>query len=297
MANPVGLRLTEGGRIEYYDSNGFYLENGDHVMVNSEHGYTVAQVAEAHPYIPRELLPETLEQVLERATESDLAYRQELDALEAEALSTCRELVAEHRLKMQMERAIYTSDQTKLIFHFTADNRVDFRALVRDLAAIFHTRIELRQIGVREDAKLSGGVGCCGRELCCATFLKDFEPVSIKMVKTQNLSLNPSKISGHCGRLMCCLGFEQEAYVEARKVLPRIGHKIRTPQGQGQVVDLDLLRERITVQLEGEGDEGRLTYPAQELGYGHKDEDRERTCAGCSKHARRQTEHAVSERS
>lgn len=289
MDNPVGLRLHEGGRIEYYDKQDLRLQDGDKVMINTEYGTGVAEVVHAIPYVPREYMPEKLEPVLSLATEEDLAYSEQLEAMAAEALEICREKVRQHGLSMAVERAIYTTTRSKLIFHFTAENRVDFRALVRDLASIFHTRIELLQIGVREDAKLSGGIGGCGRELCCATFLNGFEPVSIKMVKTQNLSLNPNKISGHCGRLMCCLNYEQDAYVEARKSLPRYGYTVTTPQGSGTVVDLDLLQERITVQIDGEGDEGRLVFAAQELGYGtRREEDSERakphSCTGCGKH-------------
>ena len=284
MDNPIGLRLHEGGRIEYYDRGDLYLQDGDKVMIENDYGTCVADVVQARPYLPREYMPENLDPVLSVATEEDLIYAEDLDLAAQEALAICRERVLAHNLKMYVERAIYTSTRNKLIFHFTADNRVDFRDLVRDLASIFHTRIELRQIGVREDAQMCGGVGVCGRELCCATFIYEFSPVSIKMVKTQNMSLNPSKISGHCGRLMCCLTYEQDAYVEARRSLPKVGFTVRTPQGSGTVVDLDLLRELITVVVDG--DDTDYIYPAHELGYGTvRDEGCESGgCGGCGAH-------------
>jgi cell fate regulator YaaT (PSP1 superfamily) len=208
----VGVRFKKAGKVYYFDPAGLDLAEGEMVIVETARGVEAGEVIKEPQQVNEEEIVAPLKQVLRRATAADLEKLAENERLEQEALAICQEKIAKHNLEMDLVDVDYTFDGSKIMFYFTADGRVDFRELVRDLASVFRTRIELRQIGVRDEAKMRGGIGPCGRELCCATFLRDFEPVSIKMAKQQNLSLNPAKISGICGRLMCCLRFETDSY-------------------------------------------------------------------------------------
>lgn len=249
MYNVVGVRFKKAGKIYYFDPAQFELQVGQYVIVETARGIEygkvvvpIKQVAEGEVILP-------LKQVVRPADERDsLQVEGNLsESKEAFAIATTK--IIEHKLEMKLVDVEYTFDRNKIIFYFTAEGRVDFRDLVKDLASIFRTRIELRQIGVRDEAKLLGGIGPCGRMLCCSTFLGDFEPVSIKMAKDQNLSLNPSKISGLCGRLMCCLKYENDDYEEAKAGMPDIGEFTKTPDGKGKVVGLNVLERLIQVQL------------------------------------------------
>lgn len=212
MVRVVGVRFRRAGKIYYFDPDGFNLAVGDKVLVETVRGIEYGEVVVAPKEVPEEQVVNPLKPVIRRATAEDAEVVKANAAREKEAFSICQQKIREHGLPMKLVGAEYTFDRSKLIFYFTSEGRVDFRQLVRDLAAVFRTRIELRQIGVRDEAKLLGGLGCCGRELCCASFLGEFDPVSIRMAKEQNLSLNPGKISGICGRLMCCLRFENDLY-------------------------------------------------------------------------------------
>jgi cell fate regulator YaaT (PSP1 superfamily) len=221
-------------------------------------------IAEEALDLPVEQLIKPLRPVLRLADHEDLKRYEEKKKREKEAFVLCQEKVASRGLKMNLVDAEYSFDGKKLVFYFTADGRVDFRELVKDLAAVFRTRIELRQIGVRDQAKMVGGLGLCGRELCCCAFLNDFVPVSIKMAKEQGLSMNPTKISGACGRLMCCLKYEQEAYEDAHSRLPKQGDVVMIAAGRGTVVSVDLLREKVTVRLDNEDEPDLVTVPGEE---------------------------------
>lgn len=245
----VGVRFKTAGKIYYFDPAGLTIEKDDYVIVETARGVEIGKVVIEMREVHEDDVVLPLKRVIRVATEEDLAIVKQNEREAQEALSLCEEKVVEHDLPMKLIDVEYTFDRNKIIFYFTADGRVDFRELVKDLAAIFRTRIELRQIGVRDEAKMLGGIGPCGRMLCCSTFLGDFEPVSIKMAKDQNLSLNPTKISGLCGRLMCCLKYENELYEEAKRELPDIGHMIQTPNGEGKVVGLNMLERLIQVEL------------------------------------------------
>lgn len=250
MIEVVGVRFKKAGKIYYFDPGGVELASGDPVIVETARGVECGEVVVAPKEVAEEDVVQPLKRVLRRATPADLCQVEENKKKEKTAFDICLQKIEKHGLPMKLVDVEYTFDNSKIVFYFTAEGRVDFRELVKDLASVFRTRIELRQIGVRDEAKMLGGLGPCGRPLCCATFLGDFEPVSIKMAKEQNLSLNPSKISGICGRLMCCLKFETELYKEAREELPSVGESVLTPEGQeGKVVDINLLKESVTVEL------------------------------------------------
>jgi len=252
MAMIVGVRFTNGGKIYDFDSGNMQFLPGDKVMVETARGIECGEVVRANRECkePRE----DLKPVVRRATPEDLA-RMEQNARKArEAMKVCQERIAAHKLDMKLVDAEYAFDNSKLTFNFTADGRVDFRNLVKDLAATLHTRIELHQIGVRDEAKKLGGMGICGQPFCCSRFLKDFQPVSIKMAKEQGLSLNPTKISGSCGRLMCCLQYEQSVYEELNKLTPKNGTTVNTPEGRGTVVDCNILTGKMKVRLDKEPD-------------------------------------------
>ncbi|RDI38391.1 PSP1 domain-containing protein [Falsibacillus pallidus] len=249
MYEVVGIRFKKAGKIYYFDPGDFAVEKGSYVIVETargvEHGKVVVerkQVGEHDVVLP-------LKKVIRIADHKDRMIIDENRAAAKEAYEVCCDKIIEHQLDMKLVDVEYTFDRNKVIFYFTADGRVDFRELVKDLAAIFRTRIELRQIGVRDEAKMLGGIGPCGRMLCCSTFLGDFEPVSIKMAKDQNLSLNPTKISGLCGRLMCCLKYENDEYEAAKEELPDLGEIIKTPLGSGKVVGLNILERVLQVNL------------------------------------------------
>jgi len=245
----VGVRFKKAGKIYYFDPNGFDINKDDYVIVETIRGIEFGKVVVGKKQVDENDIVLPLKKVIRVADEKDRIIVQENNEAAKEAFEICLKKVEEHGLEMKLVDVEYTFDRNKVIFYFTADGRVDFRELVKDLAAIFKTRIELRQIGVRDEAKMLGGIGPCGRMLCCSTFLGDFEPVSIKMAKDQNLSLNPTKISGLCGRLMCCLKYENDEYETAKEQLPDIGEMIDTPNGKGKVVGLNILERILQVEL------------------------------------------------
>lgn len=245
MATVVGVRFKKAGKIYYFDPGNHDYEKGTPVIVETARGIEFGRVEIVNRTVEDNSIIQPLKKVIRIATKEDEEIERQNKIKEKEAFEICIEKIRKHNLDMKLIDVEFTFDTNKIIFYFTSDGRVDFRELVKDLAAIFKTRIELRQIGVRDEAKLLNGIGICGRTLCCATFLGDFQPVSIKMAKDQNLSLNPTKISGICGRLMCCLKYEEETYEDLTKNLPREGDIIRTPQGDGEVLSVNLLRQMV----------------------------------------------------
>ncbi|QTN01239.1 stage 0 sporulation protein [Sediminibacillus dalangtanensis] len=263
MVEVIGVRFKKAGKIYYFDPAGNIISKDDYVIVETVRGIEFGKVVISNKRVDEEDVVLPLKKVIRLATEKDKLSVVENQESSHEAHRICEQKIREHNLDMNLVEVEYTFDRNKVIFYFTADGRVDFRNLVKDLASVFKTRIELRQIGVRDEAKLLGGVGPCGRMLCCSTFLGDFEPVSIKMAKDQNLSLNPAKISGLCGRLMCCLKYENDEYETAKKILPDLGEKITTGYGAGKVVGLNIL-ERL-VQIEIPEKERVIEYTIDEL--------------------------------
>ena len=249
-AEVVDIQFRAGQKVYYFDPVGHTCKAGDHVIIDTARGPEYGICAAGNHHIPMKDVVAPLRCVLRHATAEDERTVARNRAEEKRAFDICMQKVAEHGLDMQLVSAEYAFDGSKILFFFTADERVDFRELVKNLASIFHTRIELRQIGVRDKAKMVGGLGICGRPFCCASFLDDFQPVSIKMAKTQNLSLNPTKISGTCGRLMCCLKYEQDAYEDLLRTAPKAESFVDTPEGRGTVVEVDLLRQRVKVRME-----------------------------------------------
>ena len=246
----VDIQFRPGQKIYFFSPNGLKLQAGEHVIIDTARGAEFGICAGGNHKIPQKDVVAPLRKILRKATAQDLKTVTENRAKEKRAFDACMQKIGSHGLDMQLVSAEYAFDGSKILFYFTADERVDFRELVKDLASMFHTRIELRQIGVRDKAKMVGGLGICGRPFCCASFLDDFQPVSIKMAKTQNLSLNPTKISGTCGRLMCCLKYEQDAYEDLIRSSPKLESFVDTPEGRGTVVELDLLRQRVKVRME-----------------------------------------------
>ncbi|MDQ0202107.1 PSP1 domain-containing protein [Neobacillus ginsengisoli] len=249
MYDVVGVRFKKAGKIYYFDPGDLSIQKDDFVIVETVRGVEYGKAVIARKQVEEHDVVLPLKKVVRIADQKDKMIVDENKQAAHEAYEVCNEKVNEHQLDMKLVDVEYTFDRNKVIFYFTADGRVDFRELVKDLAAIFRTRIELRQIGVRDEAKMLGGIGPCGRMLCCSTFLGDFDPVSIKMAKDQNLSLNPTKISGLCGRLMCCLKYENDEYESAKEQLPDLGEIILTPQGQGKVVGLNILERVLQVEL------------------------------------------------
>ena len=245
----VGVKFKKPGKTYYFDPNGLELKNGDNVIVETALGDEYGEIIIGNKDVSEESLNAPLKKVIRIATDEDAKSYKEYKQKEEDALLKCQEKIEKHKLDMKLVDAEYKFDGSKLIFYFTADGRIDFRELVKDLAAIFKTRIELRQIGVRDEIRRIGGNGACGRELCCCSFLGNFETVSIKMAKEQNISLNPSKISGCCGRLMCCLKYEQNVYEEKLSRLPKIGAIVKTEEGEGEVCGIETLKEIIKVKL------------------------------------------------
>ncbi len=254
MAEVIGVRFKEVGKIYYFDPDSKKLKKGEKVIVETVRGVECGEVALENREISDEEIVKPLKKLIRKATERDLATLEENKKKEASAFETCQRKIAEHKLDMKLVDVEYTFDGGKVLFYFTADGRVDFRELVKDLASVFRTRIELRQIGVRDEAKMVGGLGICGRPFCCRSFLGDFQPVSIKMAKEQGLSLNPTKISGTCGRLMCCLKYEQNAYEHLLKITPKPGAIVETAEGVGTVVDFSLLTGTLKVKLNNNPD-------------------------------------------
>ena len=249
MYKVIGVRFKKAGKIYYFDPLNYELTIDDYVIVETARGVEYGKVAIATQEVDENDVVLPLKKIIRPAEENDVDKVEENNLEAQKAFSIGAEKIHEHQLDMKLVDVEYTFDKNKIIFYFTAEGRVDFRNLVKDLASIFRTRIELRQIGVRDEAKMLGGIGPCGRMLCCSTFLGDFEPVSIKMAKDQNLSLNPSKISGLCGRLMCCLKYENDEYEDAKKKMPDVGAKVVTPEGPGKVVGLNLLEHVLQVSL------------------------------------------------
>ena len=254
MANIIGVRFKKPGKIYFFDPDGIQIEQGKYVIVETAMGKEYGEVAIANRIIPDDKLVKPLKKIIRVATNKDRKQHEENKEKEKEALKICEKKVKEHGLDMKLTDVEYKFDRSKLLFFFKADGRIDFRELVKDLAAIYKTRIELRQIGVRDEVKRIGGNGVCGRELCCCSFLSDFEAVSIKMAKEQNISLNPSKISGNCGRLMCCLKYESDVYEEKLKRLPNVGAIVKTEDGEGEVDNIETLKEVVRVKIkDGDG--------------------------------------------
>lgn len=249
MKTIIGVRFRKPGKIYFFDPGDIKIERGINVIVETSQGQEFGEVMIANREIPDEKLSAPLKKIVRVATDKDVEHEKENKKKEQEAFEICQEKIKEHKLDMNLTEVEYKFDNSKLVFFFTADGRIDFRELVKDLAAIFHTRIELRQIGVRDEVKRLGGNGMCGRELCCCSFLRNFENVSIKMAKEQNYSLNPSKISGNCGRLMCCLKYEQDVYDEKLSRLPKIGAIVKTPDGEGEITGIETLKERVKVKF------------------------------------------------
>lgn len=249
MKRLVGVRFKKLGKIYFFDSKWLEVKKGEHVIVETDQGEDIAEVVIPNRIIDDEKLTIPLNKILRFASEKDLKHAEECRKKEQEAYEYCNKKIKEYNLDMTLTDVELKFDNSKLLFSFTSEGRVDFRELVKDLAAVYRTRIELRQIGVRDEVKKIGGNGICGRELCCCSFLRDFETVSIKMAKEQNLSLNPTKISGNCGRLMCCLKYEQEVYEEKAKHLPHVGAIVNTPDGKGEVDNVETLREVVRVKI------------------------------------------------
>ncbi len=251
MPQVIGVKFKPDGRIYYFDPNNFTANVGDYIIVETARGTECGIVGESNHSVPDNKIVSPLKKVLRLATENDISRVQANRQKEKEAFKICEELIAQHKLDMSLTQVEYSFDASKILFYFTSEGRVDFRELVKDLAGKFHTRIELRQIGVRDEARMLGGLGICGEPFCCARFLPDFEPVSIKMAKEQGLSLNPTKISGSCGRLMCCLKYEQDSYEHLLKITPCVGSTVRTPSGNGTVTDANLITGNLLIKLEG----------------------------------------------
>ena len=265
MQEIVGVRFKKLGKIYFFDPDGIKLNKGQNAIVETARGLELGEVAVSNRMMDEDKLITALKKVIRIATEEDEKIFFENEKKAQEAYSVCEEKIKKHGLDMKLIDVEYTFDSSKLLFYFTADGRIDFRELVKDLAAIYKTRIELRQIGVRDEVKMLGGYGMCGRELCCCNHLSDLNPVSIKMAKEQGLSLNPSKISGVCGRLMCCLKHEQEVYEEKLAKLPNVGAFVNTPDGKGVVDDVQVLKELVTVRVENGDDKIKKTYEAKDI--------------------------------
>lgn len=257
MVSILGVRFKNAGKIYYFDPQGVDANRGDNVVVETSRGIEYGEVIHGIKEVEDSVITKPLKGVLRIATEEDTKRFNENKEKEKEAYKICAQKIDEHGLEMKLVEVEYTFDGSKILFYFTSDGRVDFRELVKDLAAVFKTRIELRQIGVRDESKSLGSIGVCGRNLCCSQFLDEFVPVSIKMAKEQGLSLNPTKISGACGRLMCCLKYEQDTYEELNRTTPSAGTVVETPDGRGTIASVSLLKGRVSVRLES-GDETTL---------------------------------------
>ncbi len=249
MKRIIGVRFKRLGKIYFFDPKWLEVKKGEYVIVETTQGEEIAEVVVPNRMLEEDKIVAPLKKIIRLASPKDLKHAEECKEKEKEAFETCNKKIKEHELDMTLTDVEYKFDNTKILFYFTADGRVDFRDLVKDLAAIYKTRIELRQIGVRDEVKRIGGNGVCGRELCCCSFLSDFETVSIKMAKEQNISLNPSKISGNCGRLMCCLKYEQEVYEDKLKKIPNIGAIVKTTDGKGEVDGVETLKELVRVRF------------------------------------------------
>lgn len=267
MVTVIGVRFRTAGKIYYFSPSKLQVKKGDHVIVETARGVEYGSVVLSPKKVSDDEIMQPLKPVLRIATEADEKAQKKNHEKEKEAFKICKEKIVKHGLAMKLVETEYTFDNNKILFYFTADGRIDFRELVKDLASVFKTRIELRQIGVRDETKILGGIGICGRPLCCHTYLTEFVPVSIKMAKEQNLSLNPTKISGVCGRLMCCLKNEEEAYEELNSKLPNVGDRVETVDGfRGEVQTVSVLKQMVRVLITTENDEKEVKdYPVEEL--------------------------------
>ena len=266
MVEVIGVRFRTAGKIYFFYPKEFQVKSGDHVIVETARGIEFGSVVSERRQVKEKCIGDELKPVLRIATKEDEERAAKNREKEKEAYKICLEKIAKHKLEMKLVEAEYTFDNNKLLFYFTADGRIDFRELVKDLAAVFRTRIELRQIGVRDETKILGGIGICGRELCCKSYLADFAPVSIKMAKEQNLSLNPTKISGVCGRLMCCLKNEAETYEYLNSHLPNVGDTVTTIDGcKGEVQSINVLRQLVKVLIEVNDEKELREYKVKEL--------------------------------
>lgn len=263
MTKVIGVRFKANGKSYYFSPGDLELQQGDHVIVETARGTECGEVAKGPHDVPDSSIVKPLKTVTRMADAVDVRRMQQNRADEKRAFSVCEERIAKHKLDMKLVDVEYTLDRNKILFYFTADGRIDFRDLVKDLAGVFRTRIELRQIGVRDESKMLGGLGICGQPFCCSRFLRDFQPVSIKMAKEQGLSLNPAKISGSCGRLMCCLAYEQPAYEYLNRITPSVGSIVKTPEGVGAVVETNVISGTLRV---------RMDPPATGFKTFHKDE-------------------------
>ena len=263
MTKVIGVRFKANGKSYYFSPGDLELQQGDHVIVETARGTECGEVAKGPHDVPDSSIVKPLKTVTRMADAVDVRRMQQNRADEKRAFSVCEERIAKHKLDMKLVDVEYTLDRNKILFYFTADGRIDFRDLVKDLAGVFRTRIELRQIGVRDESKRLGGLGICGQPFCCSRFLRDFQPVSIKMAKEQGLSLNPAKISGSCGRLMCCLAYEQPAYEYLNRITPGVGSIVKTPEGVGAVVETNVISGTLRV---------RMDPPATGFKTFHKDE-------------------------
>ena len=265
MAEIIGVRFKNVGKVYYFDPAGNSFNKDDRVMVETSRGVECGEVVIPNKAVSEETIVKPLKPVLRPATQEDIKRARDNMERERKAMTVCQERIAAHKLDMKLVGVEYTFDNSKILFYFTADGRVDFRDLVKDLASVFRTRIELRQIGVRDEAKMLGGLGICGRPFCCSQFLSEFQPVSIKMAKEQGLSLNPTKISGSCGRLMCCLKYEQEAYESLLRMTPKQGALVNTPDGRGNVTEANLLTGIIKVRLEKSPDSPPAVFKREDV--------------------------------
>lgn len=263
MTKVIGVRFKANGKSYYFSPGDLELQQGDHVIVETARGTECGEVAKGPHDVPDSSIVKPLKTVTRMVDAVDVRRMQQNRADEKRAFSVCEERIAKHKLDMKLVDVEYTLDRNKILFYFTADGRIDFRDLVKDLAGVFRTRIELRQIGVRDESKMLGGLGICGQPFCCSRFLRDFQPVSIKMAKEQGLSLNPAKISGSCGRLMCCLAYEQPAYEYLNRITPGVGSIVKTPEGVGAVVETNVISGTLRV---------RMDPPATGFKTFHKDE-------------------------
>lgn len=252
LKNIIGVRFKKLGKIYFFNPKNWKVSKGEKVVVETTQGEEIGEVVIINRQVEDNKIIEPLKKMIRIANNKDIKRHEECKKIEKEAFQTCKKKIKEHKLDMNLIDVECKFDNSKLLFYFTAEGRIDFRDLVKDLAAIYKTRIELRQIGVRDQVRRMGGNGVCGRELCCCTFLSDFETVSIKMAKEQNISLNPSKISGNCGRLMCCLKYEDNVYSEKLKNLPNLGATVQTPDGEGEVDGIETLKERVKVKIKNE---------------------------------------------
>ncbi|MCI8623322.1 MAG: stage 0 sporulation family protein [Provencibacterium sp.] len=265
MAKVIGVRFKSAGKVYYFDPLAFEFSEGSFAVVETARGIECGEVTMAPRELPDDHIVKPLKPVLRPATQEDLKRVEQNRQNEERAARIAVEKIAKHNLQMKLVDVEYTFDNSKILFYFTADGRVDFRELVKDLASVFRTRIELRQIGVRDEAKMLGGLGICGRPFCCSSFLGEFQPVSIKMAKEQGLSLNPTKISGTCGRLMCCLKYEQAAYEDLLRTTPRVGAAVSTKEGRGVVTEVSLLTGQLKVQLDKNGEKAPKIFDRKEV--------------------------------